>query len=67
MANQPSPQDWFVQVPLRDLLTLQAQAHGETDAMREVAQLRREVEGLRNMLNETLSIIGEIRREVKRG
>ncbi len=47
-------------VPVSELVKLQAQPQ-------EIAQLRREIEGLRNMYSELLSILADVRRERKKG
>lgn len=65
MAGDGHGRDWLVQIPLDDLLVLRQQAQGETEAQRQVAQLRQEVEGLRSMFNECMNTIGELRRELK--
>lgn len=65
MSGDGHGRDWLVQVPLDDLLALRQQAQGETEAQRQVAQLRREVEGLRSMVNDCMNTIGELRRELR--
>ena len=57
--------DWLVQIPLDDLLALRKQAQGDEEVKQEIAQLRREMEGLSRLLHESFAVIGELRREVK--
>lgn len=60
----PSPRsDWFVQVPLHELVALQ-ELPAQMDKLRaENAQLRRELEGVRGMLSEAIQLFGDLRRE----
>ena len=59
--------EWYVNIPFSDLNKL-VNHLGELDSMRaENAQLRREMEGLRNLYSELLSAFGELRRELRKG
>ncbi len=57
--------DWKVSIPLSDLNLLINQLDSLEDIQAENAQLRREMEGVRNMFNELLVAFGELRRELK--
>ena len=58
--------DWFVQVPLSELVALQNMT-SEFDKLRsENAQLRREMEGLRRVQSETLQVLGDLRRDFRK-
>lgn len=60
------PNEWYVNIPFSDLNML-VNHLGELDAMKaENAQLRREMEGLRNLYSELLVSFGELRRELKK-
>ena len=55
--------DWFLQVPLSTLVSLQ-QLPTDLDKMRvENAQLRRELEALRRMYFELLEKLSDLKRE----
>ncbi len=56
----PTSQDWLVQVPISELVKLQAQPE-------EIARLRTEIEGLRNMYFELLEKFADVRRELRKG
>ena len=56
--------NWFVSIPFSDLEKLLHEEKLLDDMKKENAQLRREMDGLRNMFNELLSKFGELRREV---
>lgn len=56
--------NWFVSIPFSDLEKLLHEEKLLEDMKKENAQLRREMDGLRNMFNELLTTFGELRREV---
>ena len=65
---QPTPtrsREWSVNIPFADLQKLQNQAELMEKMEEENAQLRRELEGLRNMFSELQTTFGELRRELK--
>ena len=68
MAKIPDrPSEWYVNVPFSDLHKL-INHLGELDSIRaENEQLRREMDGLRNLYSELLTIFGDLRREIKKG
>lgn len=57
--------EWSVNIPLSDLHKLVNQLELMDSMKQENAQLRREMDGLRNMYNELLVQFGELRRELK--
>ena len=60
------PNEWYVNIPFSDIHKL-VDHLGELDSMRkENAQLRREMDGLRNLYSELLTAFGELRREIKK-
>lgn len=65
----PKPPDrkheWMVNIPFSDLSMLIDQLETMDAIIQDNAQLRREMEGLRNMYNELLVVFGELRRELK--
>lgn len=65
----PKPEDdsreWYVNIPLSDLHKLMNQLDFMDSIKRENAQLRRELDGLRNMFTELQVSFGELRRELK--
>lgn len=65
MANIPDrSKEWTVNIPLSDLNQLINQLDS-LDAIRaENAQLRREMEGMRNMFSELLNKFADLRREL---
>lgn len=67
MPNIPDrPNEWYVNIPFSDLNKL-VNHLGELDTIREEnAQLRREMDGLRNLYSELLLAFGELRRELKK-
>lgn len=62
-ANKP--RDWSVNIPFADLQMLLNNVELMEKAQEENAQLRRELEGLRNMFSELQTAFGELRRELK--
>ena len=64
-SDRKRAREWSVNIPFADLQQLLNQLES-TDAMkRENAQLRRELDGLRNMFSELLDQFGELRRELR--
>ena len=63
--NRDSPSSqWFVQVPITDLLALQNMV-GELEKVRmENAQLYKRIEGLHRTLYDTMEVINDIKRQV---
>lgn len=60
-----SQNDWLIQVPLTELLTLKNMTV-EFDKLREEnAQLRREIQGLRRIQSDMMELCGELRRALK--
>ena len=65
---QPVPtrsREWSVNIPFADLQMLLDHVGSMEKAQEENAQLRRELEGLRNMFSELQTAFGELRRELK--
>lgn len=62
--NAPAPQ-WSVSLPLSQLLELQSLAPRMKDLENENVQLRRELEGLRNIQYQTLEKLGDVLRQLK--
>lgn len=59
--------DWSIQVPLSSLVALQA-LPGRMDVLeKENAQLRREVEALRRINSDALQLLGDLRRDIRKG
>lgn len=66
MPNVPSREnEWYVNIPFSDLHKLVNQLETMDAIKAENAQLRREMDGLRNMFSELTIAFGEIRREIK--
>lgn len=57
--------EWYVNIPFSDLNMLVNQLEILDSIQEENAQLRREMDGLRNMYNDLLVVFGELRRELK--
>ena len=62
----PPPSDWRVSIPLKDLVSLLNFSEDLESMNKENAQLRRELEGLRNMFSEVTQQLGDVKRELKR-
>ena len=58
-------QEWYVSIPFSDLHKLMNEVQFMEEMKMENSQLRREMDGLRNMYNELLVQFGELRRELK--
>lgn len=65
MPNPPERPEWYVSLPLSDLNKLRMDAELMDTMKRENAQLRNELNGLRNMFTELQIAFGELRREIK--
>lgn len=59
--------DWLVQVPLSELVALKGFSEHLVKLETDNKQLRREIEALRNMQSEIMQLVGDIRREVRKG
>ena len=57
--------EWMVSIPLSDLNLLINQLENMEAIQNDNAQLRREMEGVRNMFSELLTAFGELRRELR--
>lgn len=58
--------DWSIQVPLSALVALQALPGRMELVEKDNAQLRKEVEALRRINSETLQVLGDLRREMRK-
>lgn len=65
MKDSPVKPEWYVNIPFSDLNKLVNQLETLDGMKQENAQLRREMDGLRNMYNELLVQFGELRRELR--
>lgn len=65
MSSPPQKAEWYVNIPFSDLHKLVNQVETLDIMKQENAQLRRELDGLRNMFSELQVAFGELRREVK--
>ena len=57
--------NWYVNIPLSELNELLHQQESLDKIKAENAQLRREMDGLRNMFTELQTAFGELRRELR--
>ena len=57
--------EWYVNIPFSDLNLLINQLENMEAIQNDNAQLRREMDGMRNMFNELLTAFGDLRRELK--
>lgn len=57
--------DWLIQIPLSELVALQALPAKIEELEKDNKQLRRELEGLRNISSQCLQKLGDVCREVK--
>lgn len=65
-SSQPDRgKEWLVSIPLSDLRALVDQLETLDNIKAENQQLRREMDGLRNMFSELMAAFGELRRELK--
>ena len=58
--------DWSIQVPLSALVALQELPAKMEELSADNAQLRREVEALRGIHSETLQLVADLRREMRK-
>lgn len=58
--------DWFIQIPLSELVALQGLPARIEDLENTIIQLRREVEALRRIQSDSLQILGDLRREFRK-
>jgi len=58
--------DWSIQIPLSELAALQALPGRMDELTSENKQLRREVEALRRIQSETMELVGDLRRELRK-
>lgn len=54
--------DWMVQVPVKDIIALMGLEDDLIRIKNENAQLRREVDGLRNIQSQCMQLLGDLRR-----
>lgn len=59
------PEPWYVNIPFQDLNKLVNQLETLDEIKQDNAQLCREVDGLRNLYSELLTVFGDLRRELK--
>ena len=59
------PREWYVNIPVSELHNLINQLDFMDSIKMENAQLRRELDGLRNMFTELQVAFGDLRRELK--
>lgn len=57
---------WSIQVPLSDLVALASLPSQMADLQKENVQLRRELNAVRSMLSETIELIGDLRRDIRK-
>lgn len=57
-------QDYEVLVPMSELLALYEAVSRRNGDSKQVEQLRRELEGIRRMLYETMSLVNELRKDM---
>ena len=58
--------DWSIQIPLSELAALQALPGRMDELTSENKQLRREVEALRRIQSETMELVSDLRRELRK-
>lgn len=64
--TSPKARDWLVSIPFSDLNALLNQVETFDSIRSENAQLRRELDGLRNMFNELLTAFADLKKELNR-
>lgn len=60
------PEEWTVNIPLSDLIELVQYQQSKSKEQEELARIRLELSGLRNLYSEVLGVISELRREITR-
>ena len=65
MPKSSQHPEWYVNIPFSDLHRLMNEVQLLEEMKNDNAQLRRELEGLRNMFSELQVAFGELRRELK--
>lgn len=61
-----SGNDWFIQIPLSELVALQG-LPARIEALEKAnVQLRKELEALRRIQSEGLQLIGDLRRDIRK-
>ena len=63
--SQEKPEEWTVNVPLSDLINLVQYQQSKSQEQAELARIRQELSGLRNLYSEVLGVISDLRRELK--
>lgn len=61
-----SGSDWFIQIPLSQLVALQGLPAKLEDLEQQYAQLRRELDALRRIQSEGLQLIADIKYEMRK-
>lgn len=64
-AENKRASEWSVNIPFSDLYHLMNQLESLDAIKSENTQLRRELDGLRNMFSQLLDQFGELRRELR--
>lgn len=64
MLNPPQHPEWYVNIPFSDLHKLMNEVQVMEEMKKDNAQLRRELDGMRNMFSELQTAFGELRREL---
>ena len=59
--------NWLVSLPLDELVKLKQQQELFDEMKKENAQLRRELDALRNLYAEMIQQFGDIKRELRKG
>lgn len=58
--------DWSIQIPLSELVALQGLPGRMEDLEKENAQLRRELDALHRLYSESLQLLGDLRRDLRK-
>ena len=58
--------DWSISIPLSELVALQGLPARMDGLEKENAQLRRELDALHALYSQSLQLLGDLRREVKK-
>lgn len=61
------PGDWQVSLPLDELMALKQQPEKFVEMKKEIAQLRKELDAMRNLYSEMIQQFGDIKRELRKG